>query len=83
MRPRPEPVGAVKQRRDAALNALVGRVPLITFMGIQFDRRGDELTAVTAVRRKADRQPVSAGIAWRGDQPPFWRPRRLSNWGSR
>ena len=36
----------VKQRRDAALAALVGRVPAIGFMGIQFDRRGDELTAV-------------------------------------
>lgn len=45
-RPRPEPVQVVKQRRDAALRALIGGVPYIQFMGIQFDRRGDELTAV-------------------------------------
>ena len=45
-RPRPEPVQVVKQRRDAALNALVHGVPYIQFLGIEFDRRGDELTAV-------------------------------------
>ena len=44
-RPQPEPVQVVKQRRDAALKALVGGVPYITYLGIQFDRRGDELTA--------------------------------------
>ena len=46
MRAPPEPVAEVKRRRDAALAALVGRVPAIGFMGITFDRRGDELTAV-------------------------------------
>ena len=45
-RPRPEPVQAVKQRRDAALQSLIGGVPFIRFLGIQFDRRGDELTAI-------------------------------------
>ncbi|SNX67429.1 acyl-coenzyme A thioesterase PaaI-like protein [Cereibacter ovatus] len=45
-RPQPEPVQVVKQRRDAALKALVGGVPYITWLGIQFDRRGDELTAI-------------------------------------
>ena len=45
-RARPEPVQVVKQRRDAALAALVGVVPYIGFLGIQFDRRGDELTAI-------------------------------------
>ena len=44
--PRPEPVQQVKQRRDGALAALVARVPYISFLGVQFDRRGDELTAV-------------------------------------
>jgi acyl-coenzyme A thioesterase PaaI-like protein len=39
-------VQVVKQRRDAALRALIGGVPYIQFLGIQFDRRGDELTAV-------------------------------------
>ena len=41
----PEPVQEVKHRRDAALRALVGGVPYIQFLGIGFDRRGDELTA--------------------------------------
>ena len=46
MRKRPEPVQVIKQRRDAALNALVHGVPYINWMGIEFDRRGDELTAI-------------------------------------
>jgi acyl-coenzyme A thioesterase PaaI-like protein len=45
-RPRPEPVQVVKERRDAALQSLIGGVPFIRFLGIQFDRRGDELTAI-------------------------------------
>ncbi|NOD47008.1 MULTISPECIES: PaaI family thioesterase [unclassified Ruegeria] len=45
-RPRPEPVQVVKQRRDAALRALVDGVPYIRFLNIGFDRRGDELTGV-------------------------------------
>ena len=43
---RPEPVQVVKQRRDAALNALVEGVPYLRFLGIRFDRRGDELTGI-------------------------------------
>lgn len=45
-RARPEPVQVVKQRRDAALKALVHGIPYSQFLGIEFDRRGDELTAV-------------------------------------
>lgn len=45
-RPRPEPVHVVKSRREAALQWLTGGVPFIQFLGIQFDRRGDELTAI-------------------------------------
>ncbi len=45
-RPRPEPVAVIKQRRDRTLAALVGGVPYIGFLGVSFDRRGDELTAV-------------------------------------
>ncbi len=45
-RPRPEPVQVVKQRRDAVLNALVTGVPYIQFLGVEFERRGDELTTV-------------------------------------
>jgi acyl-coenzyme A thioesterase PaaI-like protein len=43
---RPEPVHVIKQRREGLLRALVDAVPYIGFLGIQFDRRGDELTAV-------------------------------------
>lgn len=42
----PEPVQVVKQRRDAALAALVARVPFARKLGIVFQRHGDELTAV-------------------------------------
>ncbi len=45
-RPRPDPVQVVKQRRDAALRALVAGVPYIGFLGVEFERRGDELTGV-------------------------------------
>ena len=43
---RPEPVQVIIQRRDAALQGLLARIPYIQFLGIQFDRRGDELTAI-------------------------------------
>ncbi len=43
---RPEPVQAIKQRREGLLRNLVEGVPYIGFLGIRFDRRGDELTAV-------------------------------------
>ncbi len=44
--PRHEPVQIIKSRRDTALQRLVSHVPYIGFLGIQFDRRGDELTAI-------------------------------------
>jgi acyl-coenzyme A thioesterase PaaI-like protein len=40
-----EPVQLVKERRDRALAAIVGGIPYVQFLGITFDRRGDELTA--------------------------------------
>lgn len=49
---KPEPVQVVKQRRDAMLETLVARVPFLNTLGIQFDRRGDELTAVMAFDEK-------------------------------
>ncbi|TMV92030.1 PaaI family thioesterase [Thioclava sp. BHET1] len=45
-RPKPEPVQQVKQRRDSALSALVEGLPYARFLGITFDRRGDELTGI-------------------------------------
>ncbi|MFT4792668.1 MAG: acyl-coenzyme A thioesterase PaaI-like protein [Paracoccaceae bacterium] len=47
-RPRPEPVQVVKARRDAALGRLVSTIPYANFLGITFDRMGDELTAKLA-----------------------------------
>lgn len=55
---RPEPVQVIKTRRDAALAALVGGVPYIQFLGIQFDRRGDELTAVLPFDEKLIGNPT-------------------------
>ena len=40
-----EPVGQVKQRRDAALASIVSQIPYIDFLRVHFDRHGDELTA--------------------------------------
>jgi len=47
---RPEPMQQVKQRRDALLNRLAQSIPFADFLGIQFDRRGDELTAIMPYR---------------------------------
>ncbi|MEP5728248.1 MAG: PaaI family thioesterase [Sulfitobacter sp.] len=47
---RPEPVQVVKQRRDAVLHTLVEGVPYIQYLGVAFERRGDELTAVLPFR---------------------------------
>lgn len=54
----PEPVQIIKQRRDAALRALVNGVPYIQFLGIEFDRRGDELTAVLPFAEKLIGNPM-------------------------
>lgn len=45
-RPTPEPVQVIKERRDRALARLVESVPYVGLLGIEFQRNGDELTAV-------------------------------------
>lgn len=55
---KPEPVHVVKERRDRALAALVAGVPYIGTMGISFDRRGDELTAVLNYDDKLIGNPI-------------------------
>lgn len=55
---RPEPVQVVKQRRDATLATLVAGVPYIQFLGIQIDRRGDELTAILPYADKLIGNPM-------------------------
>jgi acyl-coenzyme A thioesterase PaaI-like protein len=48
----PDPAQQIKQRRDDALNALVGSVPYIGYLGVSFERRGDEVTAVLGFDEK-------------------------------
>ncbi|HEU0222735.1 MAG TPA: PaaI family thioesterase [Paracoccaceae bacterium] len=57
-RSKPEPVQVIKQRRDAALERLIQRVPYIQFLGVQFDRRGDELTAILPYKEELIGNPV-------------------------
>lgn len=59
---RPEPVQVIKQRRDAALAALVKGVPYIEYLGITFDRRGDELTAVLSFQDRIIGNPMLPAI---------------------
>ncbi|MBY6050046.1 PaaI family thioesterase [Vannielia litorea] len=54
----PEPVQVIKERRDMALNALVGGINFVQFLGIRFDRRGDELTAVLPYDQKLIGNPM-------------------------
>ena len=59
---RPEPVQVIKQRRDAALRGLLSGVPYIAYLGIQFDRRGDELTAILPFDEKLIGNPALPAI---------------------
>ena len=54
----PEPVELIKQRRDRALAVLVEAVPYIRFLGVSFDRRGDELTGVLSYDPKLIGNPL-------------------------
>ena len=42
----PEPVALIKKRRNEALSKLIDSIPYISFLGVYFDRRGDEITAI-------------------------------------
>lgn len=61
-RARPEPVQVVKQRRDAALRALVEGVPYFRFLGITFERRGDELTGILNYQERNIGNPLLPAI---------------------
>lgn len=61
-RPAPEPVQVIKQRRDAALTALVSGVPYMQYLGVRFDRRGDELTAILPFDDKLIGNPMLPAI---------------------
>lgn len=62
MADRNEPLAQVKTRRDAAVSAIVAAVPYIAWLGIRFDRRGDELTAVMPFADKLIGNPVLPAI---------------------
>lgn len=62
VRKAPEAVQVVKQRRDAALAALVQGVPYIRFLNITFDRRGDELTGVLNYQDQIIGNPILPAI---------------------
>lgn len=57
-----EPLQEVKRRRDGALAALTARIPYAGFLGIAFDRRGDELTAVLTFREELIGNPMLPAI---------------------
>ena len=42
----PEPVALIKKRRNEALSHLINSIPYISFLGVDFERRGDEITAI-------------------------------------
>lgn len=58
MRGHSEPVQAVKQRRAAALDGLVQQIPYARHLGVEFDRRGDELTAILPYQDKLIGNPM-------------------------
>ncbi len=57
-----ESLAAIKSRRNNTLNALVSGVPYVRWLGIVFDRRGDELTAVLPFDRKLIGNPMLPAI---------------------
>ncbi|MFV0293906.1 MAG: PaaI family thioesterase [Paracoccus sp. (in: a-proteobacteria)] len=62
MADRNEPLQQIKLRRDNALRSLVEGVPYIRWMGIRFDRRGDELTAIMPYDEKLIGNPFLPAI---------------------
>ncbi|KZX91287.1 MAG: PaaI family thioesterase [Sulfitobacter sp.] len=55
---KPEPAQVIKQRRDGVLRAMVEGVPYIRFLGIEFERRGDELTGIMPFSEQLIGNPI-------------------------
>lgn len=53
---------AIKKRRDATLAALVERSPYVQYLGVRFDRRGDELTCILPFSKKLIGNPLLPAI---------------------
>ncbi|MDO5621079.1 MAG: PaaI family thioesterase [Paracoccus sp. (in: a-proteobacteria)] len=62
MADRNEPLAQVKSRRDSALAVLAGTMPYANWLGIQFERRGDELTGILPFDGKLIGNPVLPAI---------------------
>jgi acyl-coenzyme A thioesterase PaaI-like protein len=54
----PEPVALIKKRRNEALSKLIESIPYISFLGVGFDRRGDEITAVLPFNENLIGNPI-------------------------
>lgn len=59
---RNEPLAEIKSRRNTTLSALFEGVPYIRWLGVQFDRRGDELTAILPYDPKLIGNPALPAI---------------------
>lgn len=57
-----EPLTQIRSRRDAALGGLVASIPYARWLGIRFDRRGDELTAIMPFQDKLIGNPNPAAL---------------------
>ncbi len=53
---------ALRHRWDVSLNALALSVPYIAYLGVDFDRRGDELTAILPFQEKLIGNPFLPAI---------------------
>lgn len=53
-----EPVSVIKTRRNGALQALVQSIPYAQWLGIEFERLGDELTAILRFDRRLIGNPM-------------------------
>jgi acyl-coenzyme A thioesterase PaaI-like protein len=52
MNSKTEPVQDIKRRRDGVLNAYVDSIPFFKYLGITFERKGDELTGILTYQPK-------------------------------
>jgi len=53
---------ALHKRWDLALNTLAINVPYVAYLGVDFDRRGDELTAILPFQDKLIGNPLLPAI---------------------
>lgn len=53
-----ESVQLIKKRRDAVLEEFINDIPYLQFMGISFERRGNELTSILTYSPKLIGNPI-------------------------